>query len=175
MDGEKLYFDWLKDIACGDRTNKKRSYSKLLDKLHSVRFIYSLPRDYDREADGISMRWTYYVRHGREYYPKSMGDSCSMLEMMVGLAMSMEYIMDDPEYGDRTSQWFFGMVTALGLGSQYNSRYDEDVVDACLYRFFNRDYDPNGSGGLFRVVNSTEDMRELEIWVQANRYVSQFL
>ena len=38
--------------------------------------------------------------------------------MMIALAIRCEeHIMDDPDAGDRTGQWFWSMLVSLGLGS----------------------------------------------------------
>ena len=100
-------------------------------------------------------------------------DPCSVLEMMIALAIRCEEnIMDNPEVGDRTGQWFWGMIANLGLGAMYNSRFDREYVDETIARFLNRDYDPDGKGGLFRVKNCDHDMRDMEIIDQLFRYLN---
>lgn len=42
---------------------------------------------------------------------------CSVLEMIIALAIRLEeHIMDDPDIGNRTGQWFWDMIVSLGLG-----------------------------------------------------------
>ena len=79
--------------------------------------------------------------------------------------------MDDPAYGDRTGQWFWGMIVNLGLGAMTDNRYDEKRVDDILDRFLSRTYDPDGRGGLFTVRNCDVDMRKVEIWKQLLLYL----
>lgn len=98
--------------------------------------------------------------------------TCSVLEMMVALAIRCEEsIMDDPNMGDRTGQWFWGMVVNLGLGSMTDAFYDEQVVDDILARFLNRKYEPDGKGGLFTVRHCEQDLRKVEIWHQLCWYL----
>ena len=86
---------------------------------------------------------------------------------MVALALRCEEtIMDDPTLGNRTGQWFWGMITSLGLGSMSDDKYDKAYVNAIISRFLSRDYEPNGKGGLFTVKNCEQDMRDIEIWHQ---------
>ena len=115
--------------------------------------------DSNRAQDGIDLRERYY------------GDStikgpCSVLEMMVALSIRCEEIMDNPAYGDRTTQWFWNMIINMGLGAMYDSRFDKKHVEECVDRMLNREYEPNGKGGLFYVRGCTDDLRELEIWSQ---------
>ena len=74
--------------------------------------------------------------------------------------------MDDPEKGDRTGQWFWRMVTNLGLGGMTDTRYDKNEVTYILNRFLRREYDRDGRGGLFTVKDPPTDLRKVEIWYQ---------
>ena len=79
--------------------------------------------------------------------------------------------MDDPKMGDRTGQWFWGMITNLGLGSMTDDRFDEKHVDECVDRFLYRKYERNGRGGLFTIRNCDRDLRKAEIWHQLCWYL----
>jgi hypothetical protein len=48
-------------------------------------------------------------------------------------------------------------------------------VDYVLDRFLDRDYEPDGRGGLFRVKHTDEDLRFVEIWYQMNWYLDELL
>ena len=64
------------------------------------------------------------------------------------------------------------MITSLGLGSMLDERYDRRYVDYIINRFLNREYKPNGEGGLFTIRNTKRDMRTVEIWYQLNEYIN---
>ncbi len=83
--------------------------------------------------------------------------------------------MDDPVLGDRTSQWFWGMITSLGLGGMYDSLFDERLVQDIVTTFLNREYEPNGRGGLFTIRDAHRDMRNIEIWYQMHDYINTIL
>jgi hypothetical protein len=108
--------------------SKELSFNKLLRRLNDTEFVYSIRRDENRAEDGISLRYRYLKSVGHpEDFELVEDEPCSILEMMVALAIRMEEsIMDDPEIGDRTGQWFWGMVVNLGLGSMTDGRYDEE-------------------------------------------------
>lgn len=80
--------------------------------------------------------------------------------------------MDDPEYGNRTGQWFWNMVNSLGLGSMTDDRYDAYSIDRTIEIFLDREYDADGQGGLFTVRHCDEDMRNVEIWTQLCWYLN---
>lgn len=161
----------MSDIVCGDTRSEQIRFDKLLRHLHQTDFKYLIPKDGNRADDGIDLRYRFAITQGYEEFVDEILDildgPCSVFEMMTALAIRCEEnIMDDPEVGDRTGQWFWGMITNMGLGGMYDYNYDERYVDDVLMRFMNREYEPDGRGGLFRVRHCDEDLRELEIWIQ---------
>ena len=91
--------------------------------------------------------------------------------MMLALSIRCEEIMDDPNMGDRTTQWFWSMITTLGLGSMTDDLFDKKYVKDVIKRFLDRKYEPDGTGGLFKVRNCSDDLRSIEIWVQMLWYL----
>lgn len=169
------YFEWLSDIVVGTRFPREVSYRKLLMRLHSTPFTYTIPRDENRVADGIELRYRFGMAKDYPEYDL-IDDPCSILEMMVALVMRCEStIMDDPEYGNRTGEWFWNMIRSLGLSSMTDSNFDRDYVDEVLTRFLNRDYEPDGKGGLFYIKNYERDLRNVEIWYQLCWYLDSIV
>lgn len=175
-DVNNRYFKWLYDMVCGKRYSKDISYKKLLMHLHSTEFIFSIDRDLNRAEDGISLRWKFACRNehlaDREDIMDDLEGACSVLEMMIALSIRCEEtIMDDPHVGDRTGQWFWGMIVNMGLGSMVDKKYDKRYVTEVLTRFLEREYEPNGKGGLFTINNCRHDLRDVEIWFQLCWYL----
>ena len=167
------YFEWLCGLVCGHRYSNTVSYDKLLMRLHSTEFIYILSMDENREKDGVELRWRFAWERGLRDVPECLNGPCSVLEMMVALSLYCEEnIMDDPNIGNRTGQWFWGMIVNLGLGAMTDSRYDRQYVDDTITRFLNRRYERNGKGGLFKIENCDRDVRELDIQHQLCRYLN---
>ncbi len=168
------YYDWLCSFVY-DRSRVKYEYisfEKLLYRLHHIEFRYIHPMDENREADGKDMRWRFAQECGYPDIPDCIEGPCSVLEMMVALAVRCEEtIMDDPAYGNRTGHWFWTMCHSLGLGSESDAVYNERHVDDVIEAFLNHDYEPNGKGGLFWIRNCEYDLREYEIWFQLNCYI----
>lgn len=172
------YFEWMSDIVCGRRYSKEISYRKLLMFLHDTEFRYSIPKDRNRAEDGICLRYRFTLANDYDEFmiAEYIVGPCSVLEMMVALAIRCEEnIMDDPNVGDRTSQWFWGMISNLGLGAMSDSRFDRDYVFEIVERFLDRDYSPNGKGGLFTVRHCDKDLRKVEIWYQLCWYLDSIL
>lgn len=169
------YFDWLFNVVCGHRYSKQISYRKLLMHLHNTEFIYSIPRDENRAEDGIDLRYRFSTFKGYDA-AEYLDEPCSVLEMMIALAIRCEEnIMDDPDMGDRTGYWFWSMVTTLGLGHMTDDQYDRSLVDDILTRFLNREYDPDGKGGLFQIRRCDRDLRKVEIWFQLCWYLDSIV
>lgn len=146
------YYNWL----CGHVVSPRHPYKKLLRHLHDVYFFYTIQADVNRERDGIDLFHRYNIENNLPDY--SEPDHCSVLEMMVALAIRIEeQIMSDSKEGDRTGQWFWGMITNLGLASETDDCYDQGTVDNCLSIFLNRMYASDGRGGLFTVNDSIYD------------------
>lgn len=162
-----LYFEWLYNSVCEKRFPKEVSYRKLLMYLHSIDFRYSITRDKNRAEDGVSLR--YRFTYDADLY---LDDPCSVLEMMIALAIRCEEnIMDDPRFGNRTSQWFWGMIASLGLSNMTDDHFDKRFVSNVMERFLDREYEPNGKGGLFTIKNCDRDLRDIEIWIQLCWYL----
>lgn len=173
------YFKWMCALVYDERYLKKTSYHKLLRRLHEIDFEYIMPLDGDRAEDGTDLR--YRFAYENDYDDRVIAAylddrPCSVLEMMIALSVRCEeHIMDDPDVGDRTGQWFWNMVVSLGLGGMTDSRFDEGYVDRTIGRFLKRQYKRNGEGGLFTVKDSYQDLRSITIWYQMCAYLNEII
>lgn len=169
------YFNWLFKHAVGRRFSSSISYKKLLKHLYNVHYRWVISKDKNRASDGIELRRRFACDSGRSNsleIIRCLEGPCSVLEMLVALAIrTEETIMDNPGFGDRTGQWFWGMLTNLGLGSMTDADYDSVYVEDVVDRFLNNDYEPNGKGGLFTIRNCDYDLRTVEIWKQLCWYL----
>ena len=169
------YFEWLYDYVCKGRVNRNVSYVELFTYLYTTEFTFSIRNDVNRAKDGIDLRYRFAMMKNDDRIMLILDGPCSVLEMMVGLAIRCEEtIMDNTGYGDRTGQWFWNMIKNLGIGFMTDDIFDVDIVDDIIYRFLNRDYDPDGKGGLFYIEGCEEDLRDMEIWTQLCWYLDYF-
>ena len=173
------YFEWMYQLVCNERYSKKLSYLKLLMRLHDIEFDYTIGMDANRMEDGIALRYRFGYE---DSYEDPMiaayldNKPCSVLEMMVALAIRCEeHIMDDPDIGNRTGQWFWDMIVSLGLGSMSDTKFNRGYVDDIVEGFLNRQYEQNGKGGLFTINHCKYDLRSVEIWYQMCWYLNDIL
>lgn len=172
----RAYFEWMQDLVRDDRAEENGTYYELFRVLHDIDFTYTIPLDGDRASDGVNLR--YRFAHDTDLDRRIAAceldaGPCSVLEMMVALAARCEGgIMDDPELGDRTGHWFWTMIENLGLIDMTDDYFDEPHVRRVIRTFLNREYAPDGTGGLFRVYDSRQDMRTITIWYQMCAYLS---
>lgn len=170
-----IYFDWLVELVCEQHDPNHTSYQKLLRFLNNNEFIFSIAMDENRYADGMYLRYRFTYEHP-EYKRETdlyLDGPCTVLEMMVALALRCEEnIMDDPEYGNRTGQWFWNMIVSLGFGGMTDYNFDEPKARIILKKFLHRNYRPNGRGGLFTIKHSDIDLRSIEIWHQLCLYLN---
>lgn len=134
--------------------------------------------DRDRGEKGKNLRYRFALvsnySDSIEEILYILDGPCSVFEMILALAIGCEEgIMDDPEMGDRTGQWFWGMIVNLGLGPMVDDKYDAQYVDEVIDIFLDRQYAPNGEGGLFTLRHCDIDLREVEIWHQLCWYLDE--
>lgn len=172
---EKSYFKWMCQLV-SDK-GQEVEYDKLLYFLSSIEFTYSNPMDRNRYGDGLSLRYRFaYDKHfDSEEIRLVLDEPCSVLEMMVALALRCEEDIACSTEGDRTCVWFWKMIESLGLIDMTNEYFDIDEAELIIFRFLDRDYDRTGHGGLFTVHGAPYDMRDAEIWMQMNWYMNSIL
>lgn len=173
------YLDWMYDIVCDDRYTRNLGYRKLFAYLYDTEFTFTMPMDGNRYEDGVNLRYRFGDERGLE--PAMIasyldGNPCSVLEMMIALALRCEdNIMDNPDVGNRVGQWFWEMIVNLGLGPMTDANFDPDHVYHVMDIFLNRKYDRDGTGGLFKIHDDTRDMRFAEIWYQMCWHLNEVL
>lgn len=173
---EDEYFEWMYQKVCKNKNNKFISFYKLLKNLHNIEFTFVLQEDVNRAIDGTDLRYKFALSKDDLNISNILNDKpCSVLEMMIALSIRCEEtIMDDTEYGDRTGQWFWEMMSNLGIGMMTDDIYDSTIVNHIIRIFLNRLYKPNGKGGLFYIYDCDTDLRDISIWTQLCWYLDRF-
>lgn len=160
------YFNFICGIVEGPRV-----YRELLSYLHSREFVWLIEDDANRASDGIYLRYRYDSMYQYSVPP----EPCTVLEMMVALALRCEEtIMCDPEYGDRTKQWFWCMIKSLGLWGMTDDCFVPQIASSIIDDFLNREYKRNGKGGLFTITYSHRDLTKIPIWTQMCWWLDNF-
>lgn len=173
------YFEWMYQLVCNERYSRRLSYRKLLYLLHDTEFTYMIPMDGNRAEDGTDLRYRFGYENAYESPMIATyldNRPCSVLEMMIALAIRCEeHIMDDPDIGNRTGQWFWNMIVNLGLGSMNDAKFNKNYAREIIQKFLNREYGRNGEGSLFTVRHCRADLRSVEIWYQMCWYLDENL
>lgn len=168
------YFDWLYYTVKKDLGRKKNSYRKLLTMLHSMEFVYWVEYDENRAHDGKNLRW-YYVDDGGDDSILQWNEPCTVLEMLIGLSMKIESIMEDPEHDNAVNHWFWLMLENLDLKDMTDKNFDKGYVTDRINMFLNREYMPNGDGNIIYIENCPKDLRKVEIWYQMCWYLDSII
>lgn len=171
---EELWYEYLDFLIkkCGVRIGAL--YKDLLNILHNIRFTWEIGRDDNREADGVSLRDDFYIPDEcSEYEIDFYERPCSVLEMMVALAIRVdnEYIGNPAE--SHPGPFFFEMIENLGLRRFIQGKYSEDDVYEIVERWLKREFDKDGKGSPFPVKHDRRDQRDLEIWDQMISYINE--
>lgn len=171
------YFEWMYRMVCNRDYLANLSFRKLISFLHQTDFSYSLPMDANRADDGVELRYRFGQENGiaEPVVSSELDDRpCSVLEMMIALSLRCEeHIMDDQDVGNRTGQWFWTMITNLGLGHMDDANFNRNYVEDQVYGMLDRQYDRYGKGSLFPLEKPRRDMRRTEIWYQAMWYLTE--
>lgn len=163
------YFDWLCEVI----NLKPGLYDILINELYNIDFTWVLDLDSNRAEDGLILRGEYAGA-------AEIDKPCSVLEALIGLAIKMNYLLDDEDRGDRTRLWFWEMIDNLGLSDYTDSKLNglfgqgleatNEIRDICN-RWMNREFDYAGVGSPFPLNTPYEDQRKLHLIGQLNAYV----
>ena len=173
---ERDYFSWICRLV-NTREHRSKDYSKLLKYLYETEFVYILDMDSNRAGDGSDLRYRFGYENELTFAEIAYyldNHQCSVLEMMAAMALRCEeHITFDPNVGDRVGYYFWNMVESLGLIDQTNDRFNVIFTDKTIETFLNREYEPNGEGGLFTLKRCGVDLRQVEIWCQFMWYLEE--
>lgn len=174
---ESMYFNWIvKTVSDSEHIH---GYKMILEDLYARDFTWTIIFDENLADQGIRLRDRYLAssktaRKLADIYGP-IDKPCSILEMMVSLALSCEENVMQNYENNRTRYWFWSMIESMGLDIYDDFSYDEAAVCDILDRFLARNYDKNGRGGLFTlqksVKNDQKDMRNIDIWMQMNAWL----
>lgn len=166
---DQRYFDWLYGQVCSvEVKSPSRTYRNLLHILYTKEFVWIIPNDDNRVEDGKELRYIFLSEEQITVDDQHwMELGCSMLELLIGLSRRLEFETDIPAV-----DWFWELLENLNLhkmsDQKHISRHNvEDILDRVIWR----NYEYDGSGGLFPLVNAEKDQRKVELWYQLSAYI----
>lgn len=171
---DELYLSWLYQQVCSlELKNPSNTYWKFLRQLYTTEFVWLIPNDDNRIADGRSLRERFIRDEGivDPGLSEWMSLECSVLEMLIALSWRLAF-----ETEGLPPDWFWEMITNLGLRAdqtndrRYNDSTKEEIAQV-IHNLVWRLYAPSGRGGLFPLMHEQQDQRRVEIWYQMNAYL----
>lgn len=150
-------------------------FFELCHVLYDTDFEWILELDRDRTLDGLKLR--------DELGAVLPSKPCSVLEVLIGLAIRMAYLVEPADDGSSDSivaDMFWVLVAKLGL-----TVYTNEVIlrnnTSCLTiidilnRWMQREFEPDGHGSPFPLETPVKDQRLCPMSYQMNAFVQEWL
>lgn len=166
------YFHWLVEQVRETDGPQRFTYWDLLRVFHETEFVWLVPNDDNRLADGLELRQHFMddhrVRRSIDQSPAGPFGPCTMLEVLVALSRRVAWLEDD-----NAPRWAWLLLRNLKMHKFTDplSRYKERKAEEILYGLVWRTYSPDGEGGFFPLAWPREDQTKVEIWYQMHAYV----
>lgn len=171
---DDIYLRWLCGIIGADRTGVE--YWQLLQRLHNMEFRWSILRDESRAEDGAKLR-TKFKEDTHSPYREDFSRPASVLEVIIGLAVRMEYQLGSNTTPDRTAEWFWEMIGNLGLArfddEEYYLANGRNYITDVINNWLDKNYGPDGFGGLFPLYSEEKDQRKVDLAYQMGAYLNE--
>ena len=168
---DELYLKWLYSQVGDPRIkNPRRTYWTVLRQLFQKEFVWLIPNDDNRAADGKELRYEFVNDNNIQDVDLAwVHQGVSMLELLVGLSRRLAFAAEG-----EPRDWFWELMGNLGF--RHFNDADKDVfspeeIDEKLDRVIYRTYSPSGQGGLFPLWKTDKDQRCVELWYQLSEYV----
>lgn len=164
------YLRWLEPQLRDEHGNPRKTYWDLLNVMFEKEFIFVVPMDDNRIADGLDLRVEFArERRLRPYALNSLGP-CSFLEVLIALSRHLAFTA-----GGEAPGWAWQLLGNLELHrmtdplTRPKHRKVQEVMDTVIWRT----YAPDGTGGFFPLAFSDDDQTKIELWYQLNAYVEE--
>lgn len=168
---DERYFEWLvSQVSSVKQKNPARTHWNLFRILFKKEFVWIIPNDDNRCADGKDIRYDFLRSQGIDPDDVDrhwLDEGCSFLELLIGLSRRLAF-----EMSSEPIEWFWELLENIDL-AKYNDtvhiskREIEDTLDRVIYRTYRR----NGHGGLFPLRRPNGDQTDVELWYQLNAYI----
>ena len=171
----KRYFEWLAGLVCDMSRDDGCGYRLLMKKLHDIEFYWTIDNDVNRASDGKELRGRFvdecYI--GPEENFDAINGVCTVLEMLVGLAIRWNDCVASSDVEDNAHEYFWILMKNLGLDMQDDKHFDADFVVKTVEKWLNHEYGVDGKGGIFPLKLVCDDQTKVEIWYQLQNYLME--
>jgi hypothetical protein len=168
----KAYFHWLVEQVREEGRHPAKTYWDALWQMHQKEFVWTVPWDDNRIADGVELRDTFFVERNFPIELMNRDDfgPCTVLEVMIGLSRKLAFYANGEPEG-----WAWQLFCNLGahkfpdpLSKRKAAKLDE-LLEVLIWRT----YDPDGTGGFFPLTRPKMDQTKVELWYQMGAYVEE--
>lgn len=165
------YLRWLApQIRREDDGHPNRTYEGLIELMFDKEFVWLVPNDDNRVADGLGLRIDFCRQV--DIPTDSLVDlgPCSFLEVLIALSRRLEF-----NGGGSAAGWAWILMNNLQLHritdpvGRSKARRANDIMDACIWRT----YSYEGVGGFFPLKRAAENQCKVEIWYQMAAYLGE--
>lgn len=163
------YYKWLvSQIKVG---NPNKTYNEMFEIMHNTEFVWFIPNDGNRVADGEHLRRDYFRFVLETQYKEGdlVIEFVSFLEVLIGLSIRFAWLMSDQ---GNEPYWAWRLIKNIGLHRMSDKLTDKKVerINEVLYNVIWRNYDRSGDGGFFPLERTLKDQTKVEIWFQMQEY-----
>lgn len=164
------YLRWLAPQIREDQSGLSRSYETLLVLLYEKEFVWLVPNDDNRVADGLNLRVEFCYAQNISTSVSAQLGPCSFLEVLIGLSRRLAF-----NAGGSAPGWAWQLLRNLRLDrmadplSTHRTRRIDSILDRCVWR----QYQPDGIGGFFPLAWPNEDQTKVELWYQMAAYIDE--
>lgn len=163
------YLRWLAP-QIGEEDGVQEPYWGLLHIMFEKEFVWLVPNDDNRLADGLDLRAEFcFSQHIRADALKNQGPS-TFLEVLIGLSRRLAFAA-----GGKAPGWAWVLLGNLELTAMNDplSRRKKQQIDDILDVVIWRTYKPDGVGGFFPLAWPDEDQTKIELWYQMAAYIAE--
>lgn len=172
------YFEWLYGHF-GKISDQDPSLTHwlLAEQLFHTNYRWTVHNDDNREMDGLSLRDDFCDLVGSWNDNPFVFRPCSVLEVLVALAIRADYEADGLNIVEGVDEWFWLFLKNIGLDGFNDKTYSnfqratKQRVENRVNLVLDRNYGPDGHGGLFPLNQAMTDQRDVELWYQLSAYI----
>lgn len=191
LKGCESYFNWLFDLIRPAIAKEQNDMLRRLCRvLFETDFIYEIAEDGIRASDATEIRKMYAEKIGEKEGKneretdriwKSIHGKCSLMELIFGLSMRLDEMVNEGEEGSMAPIFFMILIENAGLTEEKaENQTEEEAWRERIERLMNRKYLPNGSGGgMFPLQKWSKkdgkDQRKVPVWYQMNSWLNENL
>ena len=173
------YLDYLMNRV-GLEKDGDDGYLDICRLLLSIDFFPVIEMDENRcyECEGLRKDFEDWSGGQEIGWDAGLGESGTMMELLVVLAEKMRYELSDSQYEASTRKWFRELLGNCGMdiyakNCDYKRLNGEGNIRAIAEAVIFREIGWDGEGGLFPLYLALRDQRRTELICQMNDYLEE--